>query len=97
MAFLSHQVGDIQPVIKTAAVIGAGLMGKGIAKHLETMGCKVMLIDSDPKQLANAKKQIETPNVSLSTDIKECCGVDYAIEAIVEDLNLKKRLLARKN
>ena len=84
-------------MIETAAVIGAGLMGKGIAKHLAAMGCKVILIDSNPEQLAQAKKQIETPDVILSTDIKECYHVDYAIEAIVEDLNLKKKLFAELN
>jgi len=82
-------------MINTSAVIGAGVMGKGIARHLATAGCKVTLIDSDTTQLAKANHEMTDSNVHLSSDIEDCHGTDYVIEAVTEDLDLKRDLLTR--
>jgi len=44
--------------IRTIAVIGAGLMGHGIALELAAHGYDVRLFDSNPEQLARAEQRI---------------------------------------
>ena len=81
-------------MINTAAVIGAGVMGKGIARHLANAGCMVTLIDTDPTQLSQANKELTDASVQLSMDMGDCYGNDYVIEAVTEDLELKRNLLS---
>ncbi|MBI5516670.1 MAG: 3-hydroxyacyl-CoA dehydrogenase/enoyl-CoA hydratase family protein [Deltaproteobacteria bacterium] len=42
--------------IRTAAVLGAGVMGAGIAAHLANAGCRVLLLDIVPPGLSDAEK-----------------------------------------
>ena len=47
-----------QSDITRIAVIGAGLMGHGIALELAAHGYDVRLHDSDPEQLARAEQRV---------------------------------------
>ena len=46
--------------IKNVCVIGAGIMGSGIAQLIATHGYSVNLVDLDEKILNSAKKAIAT-------------------------------------
>ena len=43
--------------IRRAAVIGAGVMGSGIAAHLANAGVEVLLMDIVPPGLSDAEKK----------------------------------------
>ena len=42
--------------IRTAAVIGSGVMGSGIAAHLANVGIPVLLLDMVPNATAAARR-----------------------------------------
>ncbi|EKD38182.1 MAG: hypothetical protein ACD_75C00835G0002 [uncultured bacterium] len=46
----------MQP-IKQAAVLGAGVMGAGIAAHLANSGLKVLLLDMVPREITEIENQ----------------------------------------
>jgi 3-hydroxybutyryl-CoA dehydrogenase len=89
------------------AVIGAGLMGHGIAQVFALAGHDVTIYDSvmasldgvksriltNLKDLGDDQKAIErvTPVASLSTAVRDA---DYVVEAVLEDLKLKQKLFA---
>jgi 3-hydroxybutyryl-CoA dehydrogenase len=87
------------------AVIGAGLMGHGIAQVFALAGHDVTIYDSFDKTLATAKDRIlanlrdlgddqgavhrVTPQSDLATALRDA---DYVVEAVLEDLALKQQL-----
>jgi 3-hydroxybutyryl-CoA dehydrogenase len=89
------------------AVIGAGLMGHGIAQVFALAGHDVTIYDSFEKTLATAKERIltnlkdlgdeesaverVTPQVDLAKAVRDA---DYVVEAVLEDLPLKQKLFA---
>mmetsp|Transcript_24239 Transcript_24239/g.40149 ORF Transcript_24239/g.40149 Transcript_24239/m.40149 type:complete len:796 (-) Transcript_24239:127-2514(-) len=115
-----HSFGsDAAKPVKTVAVMGAGLMGAGIAQVSAEKGYSVLLKDKDDAGVSrgvsymtdnwNKKKKkrhmteyqcnINSSNVTPLTDD---CGswkkhfgqADLIIEAVFEDLDLKKRIVA---
>src|SRR5512143_255748 len=87
------------------AVIGAGLMGHGIAQVFALAGHDVTIYDSFEKTLATAKERILTNLTDLGDDQKTVDRVtpkadlakavrdaDYVVEAVLEDLPLKQKL-----
>ncbi|MCE9518971.1 MAG: enoyl-CoA hydratase/isomerase family protein, partial [Verrucomicrobia bacterium] len=102
-----------RPVVN-AAVIGAGVMGSGIAYALATKGVRVTLADSTPDLVALGLGRIESflaegvKRHALSRkearDVRERISpthegvplqrMDLVIEAIIEEMKTKKRLLA---
>ncbi|PIZ30874.1 MAG: 3-hydroxyacyl-CoA dehydrogenase [Alphaproteobacteria bacterium CG_4_10_14_0_8_um_filter_53_9] len=101
------------PPIETVAVIGAGVMGAGIAAHAANAGARVLLFDrvseegdptffakaglaavqkSKPAALMNKKfvKRIEPLN--LRDDLARLKDADWIIEAIVENVAVKRNL-----
>jgi enoyl-CoA hydratase/long-chain 3-hydroxyacyl-CoA dehydrogenase len=113
-----HSFGQSHPV-KTVAVMGAGLMGAGIAQVSAEKGFQVLLKDRDDAGVArgtsymqdnwNKKKSrksmteyqynINVSNVTPLTDDvaswkKHFGHADLIIEAVFEDLNLKKKIVA---
>lgn len=101
---------DIQKV----AVIGAGVMGAGIAAHLANAGCPVVLLDipaegSDRSSRSRAAVAMQAkvggfmhPDqmgfVSVGNtedDLESLADVDWVIEAIIENVELKRALYAR--
>ena len=89
------------------AVIGAGLMGHGIAQVFALAGHEVMIYDSVMASLDSARARIAknledldddpkavervTPVANLATAVREA---DYVVEAVLEDLPLKQKLFA---
>jgi 3-hydroxybutyryl-CoA dehydrogenase len=54
-----------QHPIKRVAVIGAGIMGAGIAQLVAVSGCEVAIFDADQDQLARARQQTEASLAKL--------------------------------
>src|SRR5512146_390397 len=89
------------------AVIGAGLMGHGIAQVFALAGHEVTIYDTVMASLDNAKSRIlanlkdlgddqraverVTPVPHLAAAVREA---DYVVEAVLEDLPLKQKLFA---
>jgi len=87
------------------AVIGAGLMGHGIAQVFALAGHDVTIYDSVGANLDSAKARILTNLKDLGDDQKAVervtpvadlagavRGADYVVEAVLEDLPLKQKL-----
>jgi 3-hydroxybutyryl-CoA dehydrogenase len=87
------------------AVVGAGLMGHGIAQIFALHGHQVALYDSFAATLATAKDRIKANLVDLGEDVSALERVrlcddlalavrdaDYVVEAVLEDLPLKQKL-----
>src|SRR5262249_43012294 len=87
------------------AVIGAGLMGHGIAQVFALAGHDVTIYDSIAASLDSARARILTNLRDLGDDPTAVDGVtpqadlaaavrnaDYVVEAVLEDLPLKQKL-----
>lgn len=90
------------------AVIGAGLMGHGIAQAFAVAGHPVRITDTDPAALESVHARVERNLEQLGADtaaalaIEPCGSLDSALEdaefvfeAAVEDLELKQSLFER--
>ena len=88
-------------------VIGAGLMGHGIAQVFAAAGHDVTITDSVKQSLDTAKTRIAAnlrdlgddekavDNVHVCADLAEAVrDADYVVEAVLEDLPLKQKLFA---
>lgn len=86
------------------AVLGAGLMGHGIAQVFSQAGFGVSIWDPDPETLADVPRRIaehleqlgETRKgeITLSFSLAECVrGCDLVVEAAPERLELKQSLI----
>lgn len=104
---------DLLQNIHSIGVLGAGVMGSGIALTAALQGYSVILVDVNPKVLEKAKVYVEkylasaiekgrlteaqreavTASLRYSTDTKLLVA-DFIIEAILENLELKQRVLA---
>jgi 3-hydroxyacyl-CoA dehydrogenase len=97
-------------MIRTAAVLGAGTMGAQIAAHLANAGIPVLLLDlsadvareglkraralkPDPFFAPEAADLIATGG--LDSDLERIADADWIIEAVIEQLDVKRSLLAR--
>jgi 3-hydroxybutyryl-CoA dehydrogenase len=69
-------------MINKAAVVGAGLMGSGIARHMASQGVQVTLVDTHEEQLARAARVNDNPDLQYTTDMATINAVDYVIEAV---------------
>jgi 3-hydroxybutyryl-CoA dehydrogenase len=89
------------------AVIGAGLMGHGIAQVFALAGHDVAITDSHAPTLGSAKDRILANLKDLGDDVTavdrvRICGTlaeavaeaDFIVEAVREDLGVKQRLFA---
>ena len=89
------------------AVIGAGLMGHGLAQVFALGGHDVTIYDSFDASLKTVKERISTnlrdlgddpravERVRPTGDLKDCVReADYVVEAVSEDLPLKQKLFA---
>jgi 3-hydroxybutyryl-CoA dehydrogenase len=90
------------------AVIGAGLMGHGIAQVFAFAGHDVTIYDSVKASLDSAKDRIRANLKDLGDDesavervtpvgdlAQAVRAADYVVEAVLEDLPLKKKLFAK--
>lgn len=96
--------------MKTVAVIGAGVMGSGIAALLANAGLSVILLDIDPalagaaisRQVALAgfvdpafADRVETG--SSVTDLGKLADADWIVEAAAERLDVKREIFTALN
>jgi 3-hydroxyacyl-CoA dehydrogenase len=99
----------VQP-IRSAAVLGAGVMGAQIAAHLANAGVPTLLLDLTLDLARSGLKRARelkpdpffTPDAaalitpgSFDTDLPRLAGVDLVIEAVVERIDVKRPLLER--
>jgi 3-hydroxyacyl-CoA dehydrogenase len=103
--------------IRSAAVIGSGVMGGGIAAQIANAGVPVLLLDivpegtddrsalakaalarlakADPAAfMSGAAARLVTPG-NLEDDLERLAEVDWIVEAVVENLAIKRALYAR--
>src|SRR5436305_11801868 len=95
---------------RTAAVLGAGTMGAQIAAHFANAGVPVLLLDvtADAAREGLTRARALKPDplftadtVSLisigafESDLLKLSTVDWIVEAIVEQLDAKRAVLAR--
>src|SRR4051812_35921602 len=94
--------------IKKAAVLGAGVMGSGIAAHLANAGIPVVMLDLQRfawDAMAKLKKQKPAPLFSekalsliepgnIDDDLKRISDCDWVVEVAPEKLDLKQKLFA---
>ena len=97
-------------MIHSVAVLGAGVMGAQIAAHFANAGIPALLLDvtaetaaqglqraralkPDPFFSSDAWKLVSTGY--FDTGLSKSAEADWVIEAVVEDLAIKQRLLAR--
>src|SRR6201990_2301521 len=96
--------GDCKMSKAKITVIGAGLMGHGIAQVFAVAGHDVNITDSVKHNLDTAKTRIAAnlgddekavDNVRACADLAEAVrAADYVVEAVLEDLPLKQKLFA---
>ena len=94
------------PPIRRVAVLGAGVMGSGIAAHCANAGIPVVLLDIVPPPMDKLRKAkpaafmhprnellISTGNLEKDLDrVKDC---DLIIEAVIERLDIKQALFGK--
>ncbi len=101
--------------IRAVGIVGAGLMGHGIAQVFALKGFKVKLFDNDPRVLESAPERIRNNlrvplemGLVKAPEIEDCLrrlqsckdmaevsiGVDLIIEAVSENLTLKRAVFA---
>ena len=95
--------------IRSAAVLGAGTMGAQIAAHLANAGVPTLLFDLTPEAARDGLARARTlkPDPFFTPDAAELvttlgfeglagiADVDWIVEAVVEDLAVKRALLER--
>jgi 3-hydroxybutyryl-CoA dehydrogenase len=103
--------------IKIVGIVGAGVMGNGIAQVFARNGYEVILVDISEKILEKALENIKTgpyglkklvekgkiseeemencmKRIKTSTSYESLKNVDFLIEAVPENLDLKRRIFA---
>jgi 3-hydroxyacyl-CoA dehydrogenase len=97
-------------VIRSVAVLGAGTMGAQIAAHFANAGVPALLLDvsadAATQGLARARRLKPDPffaadtwtlitTGSVDTDLARVADVDWIIEAVVEQIEIKRPLLEK--
>jgi 3-hydroxyacyl-CoA dehydrogenase len=109
-------LGDAKPRdIRSAAVIGGGTMGAGIAAALRDAGLPVTLIERDEEavqrglanlrsifdgavkrgKLTEAQAQARMDGVTAGSDYALLADTDLVVEAVFEDLTVKREVFTR--
>jgi 3-hydroxybutyryl-CoA dehydrogenase len=108
-----ENIGGVKMEVKKIAVLGAGIMGHGIAQVCAQAGYHVNLRDTkdefvevgiskirkflggsiERQKMTQAEADVILGRIKGMTDLKEAVkDVDIVIEAIVEDINIKKEV-----
>ena len=98
------------PPIRSAAVLGAGVMGAQIAAHLANAGIPAVLLDLTADMAREGLQRARglkpepffTPEAAslievggFDTDLARLAGVDLIVEAVIEQPAIKRALLER--
>lgn len=86
--------------IQNVLVIGAGFMGQGIASCLNQFGLNVQLFDINAEAASMAVESIRSKSkhankIRQLNNIELIQNIDLVIEAVSENLNLKKQIFAQ--
>src|SRR6266581_2720183 len=83
--------------VKTVGVAGCGIMGSGIVEVCAKVGLNVVSVEVavERGKLDDSDRQAAVSRVSFSTDLGDFADVDLVIEAVTEDLTVKKQVFAR--
>ena len=96
--------------IRRVAVLGAGVMGSGIAAHCANAGIPVLLLDintalatgaleklkkAKPAAFMHARNQILVSTGNFDDDLARVKDCDLIIEAIIERLDIKRAMFAK--
>ena len=95
--------------VRKLGVLGAGLMGAGIAQVAAVAGIDVVLIDSSAERATQAREKIASAlqkthgdkaaqiaaRIAATADLQLLKGSDFVIEAIFEDRAAKAELMAK--
>ena len=73
-------------------VVGAGVMGSGIALHWCSHGYDTVLVDISRDKLDDVPS---TPHLTKSTDLDALTACDLILEAVYEDVEVKSNVLAQ--
>ncbi len=87
----------MQRRIDSVAVLGCGTMGSGIAAASAAAGCRVLMLDVSLEAVERALPSVAEADrnlVEIGTfdDVARIADYDWVCEAIVEDLETKRRL-----
>src|SRR5215831_6579259 len=97
-------------LIRSVAVLGAGTMGAQIAAHFGNAGVPVLLLDLTADAARDGLKRARalkpdpffTPDAAalvstggFDTDLARLGDVDWILEAVVEQLDVKRALIER--
>ena len=97
-------------MIRSVAVLGAGVMGAQIAAHVANAGVPAFLLDVTAEAAAEGLKRARglkpdpffTPDswklvstASFDQGLSRLSEADWIVEAVVEQLDVKRGLLAR--
>ncbi|RRH71055.1 3-hydroxybutyryl-CoA dehydrogenase [Falsigemmobacter faecalis] len=78
-------------------LLGAGVMGQGLARHFHRAGFQVAVVDPNAEALEKLQKSL--PELTIAQDLAALsanwASADLVIEAVPEILSLKTELLAR--
>lgn len=80
-------------MINKVAVVGAGLMGSGIAHHMASHGADVILLDKEQEQLDRISQLFDDIPVTLTTNLDALTDREFVIEAVFEDIHVKLAVL----
>ncbi len=87
--------------IESVAVLGCGTMGSGIAAASAAAGCRVLMLDLTTESVERAVDAVDADHRhlvetgTLEGDLAKIADYDWVCEAIVEDVGIKRELLAR--
>src|ERR687891_630221 len=96
--------------VERAAVLGAGVMGAQIAAHLANAGVPTLLLDLTSEVARDGLSRARglkpdpfyTPDVAsliavggFDTDLGRLADVDLIVEAVIEQVDVKRALLER--
>ncbi|GAA2558411.1 3-hydroxyacyl-CoA dehydrogenase NAD-binding domain-containing protein [Winogradskya consettensis] len=79
------------PPARRVAVLGAGMMGAGIAHACARAGLDVVVRDVTEEAAARAATH---PRITTTADLADLEGCDVVIEAVFEDIALKRKVFA---
>lgn len=88
---------DLRPVVRVGGsvrrvgVIGAGTMGAGLARMFAANGFDTVVVDPDQTAL----DRLDVPALTVSQSVDACADRDLVIEAVYEDMAVKRELLAK--
>lgn len=74
--------------VQRVGVIGAGTMGAGLARLFTGRGYDVVVVDADHNALGRLKDDV----VTTATSLDACAECDLVIEAVFEDMDVKRGL-----